>query len=702
MSLFDFVSKALGIPTDKQPILSSQEVAHVASGGGRTLSAGDPYSGYVYTCVNAISEKIAEINLQLVKTVGGKKEVVHDHLALELLDKVNPYTTSYLLWQRVGALMELEGKDYWLIWRDKAGRPAEIQMLDPCRTTPVIDTYGALLGYRYKMNGGKSLQLPPEMVLPFLNLDPYNPWNGKSTLSAAMLAAEANNLAAQFTTTQLKNGGRPDVILKFNNTLTAEQKDQLKSEWRNQYGRPQNAGKMMIAPAGLSVEQLTQSQIDMQMVEQRQYSRDEIMAIFRVPKSILGITDDVNRANAEAANYSFMEFNIIPKMRRIVSFMNEFYLPMFADAEGMKFELLNKPPKDELATLDRYQSGINNGWLSVNDIRRAEGMPLIAGGEMTYIGFGLTPLGEPEPSKSFEKPVAKSQTIIGIADELTQKLAKSFNKKNTDQDEPVEESPQAARLAILGEQFEEKGKAKEKKRDELLAPFEKQYNEAAKQLFEDQMKRAVSNLKKQKGKYLKKEKVNLLDPNAEIKITMELFKPIMAGLTKTAGQQALDELNLDQDFDSNLASDFIKKNSLRLATSMTKKTTEDLSSLIALGNENGESIDELTARIVEYSGFDDARAETIARTETIRGSSSADMEAWKQTDVVSKAIWYTALDERVDEDCMFLHGTEVDLGDEFMDEDTLIGFGIQPYGGGVEFPPLHPNCRCTIIPVVED
>ena len=67
--------------------------------------------------------------------------------------------------------------------------------------------------------------------------------------------------------------------------------------------------------------------------------------------------------------------------------------------------------------------------------------------------------------------------------------------------------------------------------------------------------------------------------------------------------------------------------------------------------------------------------------------SFAELEAWKQAWVVKYKQWWTALDERTCEGCNKLHGKKVKLEEEF--EKDVMGS------------PLHPNCRCDMIPCLE-
>jgi SPP1 gp7 family putative phage head morphogenesis protein len=75
------------------------------------------------------------------------------------------------------------------------------------------------------------------------------------------------------------------------------------------------------------------------------------------------------------------------------------------------------------------------------------------------------------------------------------------------------------------------------------------------------------------------------------------------------------------------------------------------------------------------------RCKTIARTEIINAYNTGKMNMYKQAGL-TQYEWLTALDERTCEECSDLDGHVFDIGD-----------------GSV--PPIHPNCRCTTLAVVE-
>lgn len=97
--------------------------------------------------------------------------------------------------------------------------------------------------------------------------------------------------------------------------------------------------------------------------------------------------------------------------------------------------------------------------------------------------------------------------------------------------------------------------------------------------------------------------------------------------------------------------------------------------------DNGYTMPEITKAVQEVTGLAKSKAVTIARTETLRAGNTATLERYARAGV-QKVEWLSAQDDRMCEECESLHGTVYDIGEE---PDL----------------PVHPNCRCTVVPIIE-
>jgi SPP1 gp7 family putative phage head morphogenesis protein len=143
------------------------------------------------------------------------------------------------------------------------------------------------------------------------------------------------------------------------------------------------------------------------------------------------------------------------------------------------------------------------------------------------------------------------------------------------------------------------------------------------------------------------------------------------------------------------------------------ETEKQLRATLAEGISANESTYELRARIENTLGYASTRrADNIARTESARAQTYADIAAWEQSGVVVEKRWYTARDERVCQYCSYMDGTVVEVSKNYFDKgdeltvDYTTNAGKQTRGtinfsyDSVKGAPLHSSCRCVLIPIL--
>ena len=120
---------------------------------------------------------------------------------------------------------------------------------------------------------------------------------------------------------------------------------------------------------------------------------------------------------------------------------------------------------------------------------------------------------------------------------------------------------------------------------------------------------------------------------------------------------------------------------------ITESTREMLRTDVTMAMSTGMSNDDLADMIENNYAFSEARSMMIARTETAFADVAGNMVGYRESGVVKSKKWIVG--GACCELCQELEGVIVDLDDSF------------PSGGG-DGPPLHPNCRCDVSPVVDD
>lgn len=215
----------------------------------------------------------------------------------------------------------------------------------------------------------------------------------------------------------------------------------------------------------------------------------------------------------------------------------------------------------------------------------------------------------------------------------------------------------------------------------------------------EERKVILANLKKLKGKAWAAKGDGLIDsilyPKRKfVEMLTEASRDLFKALMLDAGQTALDALDLNIAFDvtNPAVTAWLEEYTVKLSENLEFVNEDTLRTVLSQGMDAGETIPELMARVNDtFETWNRDRAEVIARTETIRASNQAALDSYKQSGVVHRKAWLASPESC--EACQELEAYgPIAIDDEFFGDSYSDGQG----------PPLHPNCTCTIIPVVDD
>lgn len=689
----------------------------------------DAYKGWVFACVNVIASEVSEIKLILKRRVNQSEfEAVDSHPVLDLLYKVNPIYTSNLLWESTSAFIELTGEVFWLLV-GPVKNPREIWTLRPDWVQIVDSKENLVAGYKYGPPGQKKILIPFESVVHFKDFHPKNPFRGHGVVKASAKAIDTDEFSAEWQRIFFFNSALPGGVLSTENKLTDEQRDRLREDWRKVHQGVDRAWKVAVLESGLSWQDIGSKQKDMDFIEGRRATRDEIISMFRVPKPLLTF-DDVNRAAAKEARSILLENVISHKMRRLASFLTEFLLPRYGDMD-LFFDIVDPVPNDEDQQLRYYDNALRHGWLSRNEVRELEGREPVEGGESLLVPFSFTPIGSVGSdlmAKQAKNQINKTfvaappypylravfdARIKNIENILTKYFKSLIYRKS-------QQVINGEVIHKLSTKMKNDDDAREKRWKAIIVRTddrEMKFIHIINRLFIDQRDRLLDAMTlgvgKNKKSIVTKTKVNELSDQVlkETDLFVAPLNQLISTFIEAEGIVTIQSLVDGVVFymQSEAVKGYLKKDSVQGITAMNENTAELVREQLSEGVEKGESIQELKTRIRDvFSDATDHRAAVIARTEVLKATNFASEEAYRQSGVVIAKEWLTAKDERVCPFCGPLDGKTVELENVFFEEGDEIS-GRNDKGktvsmtvslGNIGHPPLHQQCRCTLIPVL--
>ena len=350
----------------------------------------------VYACVRILAESVAGLPLHVYeRTANGSKSTKPSHPLYRLLyDEPNREMTSFVFRETLMSHLLLWGNAYAQIIRDGRGFPIALYPLLPDRMAVDRRESGELV-YTYQSDKGQ-VKLRRENVLhiPGLGFDGligYSPI--AMAKNAVGLALATEDYGAAF----FANGANPGGVLEHPGVIKPEQADRLRESWQSQFGGA-NAHKVAVLEEGLKFHQMSIPPEQAQFLETRKFQINEIARIFRVPPHMVGDLEKSSFSNIEQQSLEFVKYTLDPwVIRWEQSLQQALILPSEKATIFIKFNLDGLLRGDYQSRMQGYSTGIQNGFMSVNDVRGLEDMNLLTaeeGGDLHFVNGNMVKLAD--------------------------------------------------------------------------------------------------------------------------------------------------------------------------------------------------------------------------------------------------------------------------------------------------------------------
>jgi len=330
--------------------------------------------GWLFAVVERISTSVAsaEWDFYRVSVKGERREEPQHHWA-QLWKWPNPHYTQEEFVSTSQQHLELVGEAWWILLRNSLGLIEEIWPIRPDKMRPVPDRQEYIKGYVYT-HGAEQIPLDSDCVIFLRSPNPLNPYRGMGRVQALLSDIESEGAAARWTRNFFRNNALPGGIIETDDNISDEDYDKFVQRWRISHQGVENAHRVAILESGMTWKDRKFTMRDMQLEQLRKVTRDTILGAFGMPLAIMGITESVNRANAEAAEVLFARWVLRSRLRRIKSALNERLIPE-AVRGTLEFDFKPVVPVDRELEMKIGVEGFKNFILTRNESRELLGFP---------------------------------------------------------------------------------------------------------------------------------------------------------------------------------------------------------------------------------------------------------------------------------------------------------------------------------------
>jgi HK97 family phage portal protein len=665
-------------------------------------------TNWVYACVFRMASKSAGLHFKLFKKVkmNGEDtlEQIQEHPLLDLLETPNPFMDGADLIESTFSYRELTGNAYWLLDSFVAGKPTEIFSLNPAKIIIKPSKTDFIDRYVYHVGQGKSIELDPAFILHFKYFNPNDIFYGLGPLSAGRLSSDSQKFGDQYNLNFFKNSAEPGGVFETDKSVNNGQIDRIRASWDSRLRGVAQSHRPIILEGGLKWKPTEISKRDMQFIESKKMTREDILGVFGVPPALVGVFEFANYANSREQRKIFWIDTMIPKMLKIESVINSFLVKPFDKNLVIKFDFdeveILKENAETAANVDEILT--RSGIVTINEVRKRRREEPVEWGDVWNAPLNLFPITDKPTQSTGNAGTSDDDKQAPTEEVLLDNISKGIEvlKNDVAADESEHEKERKIndklwyRYKLTTESWERRLKPI------LRSEFTKQERTIIRNLRDHGLKElAVKYMSAKKEN--RKQKLDLILPNKrEIdKAMKKAMDPVIEASLVDEAKQQIDLLDLGIIFDvkNPLVVEFLNDEMLKKIRDINATTLDALRKELRAAIEAGESIRQAEKRIEQV--FDIARGyrtERIARTSIISASNKGAIESYRQSGVVDKKKWISSRDNLV----------RVEPFNHLIDGEAAIKID-ETFSNGLQFPgdPSGEagnviNCRCTLKGIV--
>lgn len=318
----------------------------------------------VYCATNQISNSVALLNIDVLKSENGNKMRVYDQLGQILNLSPDGVHSHYVFMKQLIESVILNGNGYALIERDEQLNVKSLRYINPAFVTVMPQPDGSV---KYIVAGLPQAVDAVNMIHLYMHCDEVG--NGISVLRYAYNTIQGNTAAESQARNYFTNGGALNGILKATATLNKEQKAQIKEAWNEAFTGNQKSG-VAVLPQGLDYQPISVDPADQQLLESRQFGILEIARFFCIPPAKLMLWDDVSYNALEYAQLIYLTDTIQPYTQMIEDeFNKKLFKPSQVGKRSIKFNFTKLLVADNASKVKYFTDLLKNGVLSLNEVR---------------------------------------------------------------------------------------------------------------------------------------------------------------------------------------------------------------------------------------------------------------------------------------------------------------------------------------------
>lgn len=640
------------------------------------------YSGLMY-----LARSIAGSPMRTMGEDGAPVQV--DRLR-ELLVRTNVRDDELELLVLITLYKACAGNAYWHKVRGGGGQVVELWPLRPDRVALIPDYDKVIGAYVYTVAGERFI-VAPEDMLHFRALRTSDDYFGFAPLAAAKRAIGTDNEASDYANALLRNSAIPGVVVTTETLLNKTKSNRLRAMWLKKYGKDRR-GEPAFLQKGMDVKLIGLDLQKLAFGELTDTQEARMLGVLGIPPILVGAQAGLKRstyANYAEARAAFWETTA------------DWWQKEFATAVAHDPDF-RPPPKFTIAfdnsRTPAFEAKQSAAWERA--VKATGGTPICSVNEARAM-VGLPKSTKPEHDEIPDRP---EPAALGAGEDPPARGAKHVLRL---EHAVAAALPAPRRKSDLDNLDDSTGRVRKAEK------YREQLAKAARELFVIQAEdtTAIFTTHSSGNEFTAQLEAAIASDvegrvQAWSRVANEKFHPIIEEVMGQSVQDTATTHGLDITVDRPQVRSFVDDYAFKFAEKTSATSAEDVRQVLIEGQKNGSTVDEVAAALKEkFKGWSDARAQMVAQTETIRSANRGAQLAYREAGIERKR-WLASGDAcKV---CLAMNGRVMSIdepflakGQEFNPVDdagkAILSTPFSTKYEDIETPPMHPNCRCTVV-----
>jgi len=352
-----------------QSVFASGDSFQIGSNSGTIVNQDTAFQvNAIFSAVNLISQTVSTLPVDtFIRVADGSRRPFRPKP--DWVDRPDVDTTKAAFYGSIIVSLLLEGNAFIRVFTNNSGQVVNLNVLNPISVKMKRNKIGRVM---FEVEGESRL-LTSEEVIFIPDIVKPGHLRGVSRVEALKenfgLAIALQNYSAKF----FGDGTHTSGVLEFPGNLTAEQAKNLQESFDSRHRGWSKAHKTAVLSGGAKYTPTSTDPQSSQLLEARNHAVSDVARAFNIPPHLLGLDKGMSYASVEQNNLAWVQHCLRPIVQRIEGGLS----PLLARTRGgdrafMKFNLDGLLRADISTRTQAYSTGLNAGYLSINDVRRME------------------------------------------------------------------------------------------------------------------------------------------------------------------------------------------------------------------------------------------------------------------------------------------------------------------------------------------